>query len=283
MALNLADYSMIPMPVKAEASGSSYAITGATHIYVDQADEGAMLAAQGLQDFLKVPTGFELAIKDVTSHKGQDGIALTLDGEAFSSTEAYEMAISEEGIMVKAGGPAGLFYAVQSLRQLLPAHAERRNQQQGPWLIPSGMIADAPRFAYRGAMLDVSRHFFGVNDVKRYIDYLAMYKLNYLHLHLSDDQGWRIEIKSRPKLTEIGGSTEVGGGESGFYTQEQYQDIVAYAAARFITIVPEIDIPGHTNAALASYAELNCDGKAPKLYTGTEVGFSTLCTDKEET
>uniref|UniRef100_UPI003567DB72 family 20 glycosylhydrolase n=1 Tax=Draconibacterium sp. TaxID=1965318 RepID=UPI003567DB72 len=122
-----------------------------------------------------------------------------------------------------------------------------------------------------------------VEEVKQFIDFLAMYKMNVLHLHLSDDQGWRIEIKSWPKLTEIGGQTEVGGGEGGFYTQEQYKELVQYAADRQIMIVPEIDMPGHTNAALASYAELNCDGKARELYTGTEVGFSTLCTDKEIT
>jgi len=122
-----------------------------------------------------------------------------------------------------------------------------------------------------------------VEDVKRYIDLLAAYKINQLHLHLADDQGWRIEIKSWPNLTLHGGSTEVGGGEGGFYTQEQYKEIVDHARERFITIIPEIDMPGHTNAALASYAELNCDGKARDLYSGTEVGFSTLCTDKEIT
>jgi hexosaminidase len=149
--------------------------------------------------------------------------------------------------------------------------------------IATGDITDYPVYAYRGAMLDVSRHFFDVNDVKRFIDFLAMYKMNHLHLHLSDDQGWRIEIKSWPKLTEIGGSTEVGGGAGGYYTQEEFSEIVEYAAERYITIVPEIDMPGHTNAALASYPELNCDGKARDLYTGTKVGFSTLCTDKEIT
>jgi hexosaminidase len=132
-------------------------------------------------------------------------------------------------------------------------------------------------------MLDVARHFFSVEDVKTLIDQISRYKLNVLHLHLADDQGWRIEIKSWPKLTEIGGSTEVGGGEGGYYTQEQYSDIVKYAAEHYITIVPEIDMPGHTNAALASYAELNCNGKATELYTGTKVGFSTLCTSKEIT
>ena len=132
-------------------------------------------------------------------------------------------------------------------------------------------------------MLDVARHFFGVEDVKRYMDLMSIYKMNVFHLHLSDDQGWRIEIKSWPNLTQHGGSTEVGGGEGGFYTQEQYKDLVKYAQDRYITLVPEIDMPGHTNAALASYPELNCDGKATELYTGIKVGFSTLCTTKEIT
>jgi hexosaminidase len=122
-----------------------------------------------------------------------------------------------------------------------------------------------------------------VEFVKKFIDTMAMHKFNTLQLHLTDDQGWRIEIKSWPKLTEIGGSTQVGGGKGGFYTQEQYSDLVKYAADRFITIVPEIDMPGHTNAALASYPELNCNGKATELYTGTEVGFSTFCTKKDIT
>jgi len=130
-------------------------------------------------------------------------------------------------------------------------------------------------------MLDVARHFHPVATIKRYLDQIALYKINYLHLHLSDDQGWRIVIDAWPRLTTVGGSTQVGGGPGGFYTKAQYQDIVAYAAQRHITIVPEIDMPGHTNAALASYAELNCNGVAPPLYTGTDVGFSSLCTSKE--
>ena len=132
-------------------------------------------------------------------------------------------------------------------------------------------------------MLDVARHFLSVDEVKRYVDLMAIHKLNRLHLHLADDQGWRIEIGSWPNLAAHGGSTEVGGGAGGFYTHAQYSELVRYAAERFITIVPEIDMPGHTNAALASYAELNCDGVAPPLYTGIEVGFSALCVDKEIT
>src|SRR5262249_42523704 len=122
--------------------------------------------------------------------------------------------------------------------------------------------------------------FFSVADVKRYIDLIAYYKLNRLHLHLSDDQGWRIWIDSWPNLATHGGSTEVGGGAGGYYTQDDYREIVAYAQRQYIMVVPEIDLPGHTNAALASYPELNCDGVAPALYTGIEVGFSSVCIDK---
>jgi hexosaminidase len=167
--------------------------------------------------------------------------------------------------------------------QLLPAKIELAVRQEGPWQIPTGTIADHPDYSYRGAMLEVSRHFFPVEDVKRFIDLISYYKMNALHLHLSDDQGWRIEIKSWPRLTEIGGSTQVGGGKGGFYTQEQYSEIVKYALARYITVIPEIDMPGHTNAALASYAGLNCNGKATELYTGIKVGFSSLCTRKDTT
>ena len=186
----------------------------------------------------------------------------------------------------RGGDPDGLFYGVQTIRQLLPYWGEHDAvlfQKPRPATIPAVTIADAPRFAWRGAMLDVARHFFSVDEVKRFIDLIALHKMNRLHLHLADDQGWRIEIKKWPELTAKGGTTEVGGGVGGFYTQAQYADLVAYAADRFIIVVPEIDMPGHTNAALASYAELNCNGQAPPLFTGTEVGFSALCVDKELT
>jgi hexosaminidase len=132
-------------------------------------------------------------------------------------------------------------------------------------------------------MLDVARHFFPVKDIKRMIDLIALYKINILHLHLSDDQGWRIEIKKYPKLARVGGQTQVGGGKGGYYTQKEYTEIVNYAAERYITVIPEIDMPGHTNAALVSYPELNCSKRVPKLYTGKRVGFSSLCTSREGT
>jgi hexosaminidase len=204
------------------------------------------------------------------------------------SIGAYELDVTEKVITIRAPQPDGIFHGLQTLRQLLPPAFEYealrpRARTAPPVQIPVMRITDAPRFEWRGAMLDVARHFLTVDEVKRYVDLMALHKLNRLHLHLADDQGWRIEITSWPRLTTHGGSTEVGGGAGGYYTQEQYSDIVRYAADRFITIVPEIDMPGHTNAALASYAELNCDGVARPLYTGIEVGFSALCVDKDVT
>jgi hexosaminidase len=197
--------------------------------------------------------------------------------------EGYELAISDTLVHLSARTPAGLFYGAQTIRQLLPSAVEYTAAYPRPLFVPAGHIVDAPRFGWRGAMLDVARHFRPPSDVMRFIDLMALYKLNRLHLHLSDDQGWRIEIPGWPRLTDHGGSTQVGGGTGGFYTAADYADIVEYAAERFITVVPEIDVPGHTNAALASYPELNCDGAAPELYTGTEVGFSSLCTGAEIT
>jgi hexosaminidase len=202
-------------------------------------------------------------------------------GRTALGAEGYELTVGRERVTVTAGEPAGLFYGMQTVRQLMPAGVEHPAAIGRGLSIAGGQVRDVPRYEWRGMMLDVSRHFLPLEDVKRFIDYLALYKMNRLHLHLSDDQGWRIEIKSWPNLTKHGGSTEVGGGEGGFYTQAQFADLVAYATARQVTIVPEIDMPGHTNAALASYAVLNCDGKAPALYTGTRVGFSTLCVERD--
>lgn len=211
-------------------------------------------------------------------------IVLLLDGgRAAQGLEAYELTSAATGVVIAAARPAGLFYGVQTLRQLLPASIEHGAALRRMLTVPEARIVDAPRYAWRGAMLDVSRHFLAADDVKRFVDAMALYKLNRLHLHLSDDQGWRIEIASWPNLTRHGGSSEVGGGAGGYYTQAQLRDLVAYARDRYVEIVPEIDVPGHTNAALASYPELNCDGVAPPLYTGTRVGFSALCVSRDET
>ncbi|MDX1907462.1 MAG: beta-N-acetylhexosaminidase [Bacteroidia bacterium] len=280
---DLTQAALIPYPVSVAASGGVFHITGETRIYVTGPD-AAQQVAQALSDLISPAMGTSLQVMPTDAPPPPGHISLTLNpADIALGEEGYQLSITPEGISLSAPQPVGLFWGVQTLRQLMPVAVEARTVQAGPWIIPTGTIRDYPDYAYRGSMLDVARHFFGMDEVKRYIDFLALYKLNTLHLHLSDDQGWRIEIKSWPNLTAHGGSTEVGGGEGGFFTQEQYKELVRYAQARYITLIPEIDMPGHTNSALASYPELNCDGKAPKLYTGTNVGFSTLCTDKEVT
>ncbi|HEX6686402.1 MAG TPA: beta-N-acetylhexosaminidase [Candidatus Limnocylindrales bacterium] len=272
--------AVVPVPVSSfPTPGISHEITGSTTIF---ADPGANGIATELATKLRAATGFPLPVQAAPSIGG--GIQLLLNGAPPSvGAQGYRLDVTAEAIVIRAHQPAGLFAGVQTLRQLLPVAAEATTPQPGPWPVPGGAIVDHPRFAYRGAMLDVARHFFTVAQVKRYIDQLVLYKVNHLHLHLSDDQGWRLAIDSWPRLTTVGGSTAVGGDPGGYYTKADYTEIVNYAAARYVTIVPEIDMPGHTNAALASYAELNCDGKAPSLYTGMRVGFSSLCVPLERT
>jgi hexosaminidase len=178
--------------------------------------------------------------------------------------EGYRLEVRGGEARIEADGDAGRFYAQETLRRLSAGGAP-----------PDVTIADRPRFGYRGVMLDVSRHFFSVADVCRVIDHAAAYKLNVLHLHLSDDQGWRLQIDAWPRLAPEGGRGAVGGDPGGFYTKDDYRAIVAYAADRFVTVVPEIDTPGHTHAALCTYPEL-AGGAASEPYTGTEVGFSSL-------
>ncbi|MEU6478926.1 beta-N-acetylhexosaminidase [Streptomyces sp. NPDC047017] len=268
---------IVPAPASAVPGGSPYRITSATRIRVDGSREARQVGGY-LADLLRPATGYRLPL---TAH-GTGGLRLRLAKGAYGA-EGYRLDSGARGVTITAGTPAGLFHGVQTLRQLLPAAVEKKSAQPGPWTVAGGTVQDRPRYAYRGAMLDVSRHFFTVAQVKRYIDELALYKINELHLHLSDDQGWRIAIASWPRLAGYGGSTEVGGGTGGSYTKADYREIVRYAASRYLEVVPEIDMPSHTNAALASYAALNCDGTAPPLYTGTEVGFSSLCVHKPVT
>lgn len=296
----LSDSAIIPFPQELNNGSGSFLLTPETGIKLVGTSDKITKIGEHLAEKLRPATGFDLP---VSFDAGQ--IVLELTGN--EASEAYELVITEEEVKITSGGEAGLFYGVQTLIQLFPHEIANGSVQSGNWEVPAGSIKDEPAYGYRGSMLDVARHFIPLEDVKYYIDQMAIYKLNYLHLHLTDDQGWRIEIKSWPKLTEIGGSTEVGGGEGGFFTQEQYKEIVAYAADHFITIVPEVDMPGHTNSALASYAELNPGvnlpngkldsvNKAPldyemplknpqasELYTGIEVGWSTFAPKLELT
>jgi hexosaminidase len=280
---DLTKENLIPKPVSVTATTEVFELTKSSGIYFEGESAELKFIGDYLAGKLRASTGYDLPVASTTGAPKSGNIYFTLSEDSELGDEGYEMEITEDLIKVTANKPAGIFWAVQTLRQLLPAKAELSSVQEGPWEISTGTIRDYPTYPFRGSMLDVARHFFSVEDVKRYIDLLNLYKMNVLHLSLSNDQGWRIEIKSWPNLTAHGGSTQVGGGKGGFYTQEQYKDIVKYAQDQYVTIVPEIDMPGHTNAALASYPELNCNGKAPALYTGVEVGFSSLCTTKEIT
>ncbi|MCB5165374.1 beta-N-acetylhexosaminidase [Streptomyces bambusae] len=272
--------TVVPAPASTVATGPGFTLTTATGVTTDTA--AGTPVADHLARILRTSTGFPVPVATTGGTSGT--IALLLSGAPPTvGAEGYQLTTTATGVVIRATHPAGLFHGVQTLLQLLPAKVMAKTAQPGPWAVPGGIVTDRPRFGYRGAMLDVARHFFTVAQVKRYIDQLALYKINALHLHLSDDQGWRIAIDSWPNLAAHGGSTQVGGGPGGHYTKADYSAIVAYAAARYITVVPEIDMPGHTNAALASYARLNCNGVAPPLYTGTNVGFSSLCVPLEVT
>ena len=250
---DLSKISFIPKPVSVVATGETFELTRSTVVYYQEGVEGLQQTAQNLTVELN-RKGIINPVVMPAAKMPASGIYLSV-GESGDELgeEGYVLSIGKKVINISAKSVAGCFYGIQTLLQTIPAG----ETTVLPMEIATGTIRDFPEYGYRGAMLDVARHFFSVEDVKRFIDFLATYKMNVLHLHLSDDQGWRIEIKSWPKLTEIGGSTEVGGGEGGFYTQEQYTEIVKYAQERNIMIIPEIDMPGHTNAALASYPELN--------------------------
>jgi hexosaminidase len=275
---------MIPMPASSRAvPGGTFSLSAETQIVVPRGSKGAAQVGAYLADLLRSSTGYRLPVTLSGDASPAGNITLQLSDDGRLATEGYVLDVKDDGVVAVAETAEGLFRGVATLRQLLPPGVESSTVRAGPWLIPGIHVEDNPRFEWRGAMLDVARHFFTVNEVKRYIDRISMYKINHLHLHLSDDQGWRIYIEKWPRLATYGGSVGVGGGPGGYYTQADYTEIVNYAAQRYITIVPEIDSPGHTNAALASYAALNCDGVARPLYTGTDVGFSSLCVDKEIT
>jgi hexosaminidase len=281
---DLSKENIIPLPVSVAPDGGAFDLTDQTDIYIQGESAELKQVGQFLADKLNPSTGLGIEVKTTSSEPASGNIYLALSGnDQELGDEGYQLKITDKLVSLTANKPAGLFYGIQTIRQILPAQVESSSQQKASWKLPTGTIRDYPGYGYRGSMLDVARHFFSVEEVKKLIDQLAYYKFNTLHLHLSDDQGWRIEIKSWPNLTAHGGKTEVGGGEGGFYTQEQYADLVKYAQDRFITVIPEIDMPGHTNAASASYPELNGNGKAAELYTGIEVGFSTLDTKKEVT
>jgi hexosaminidase len=276
--------NIIPKPVSVNQTGNTFSFDYKSDIYAEPYNSEIAFIAQYLADKIKPSTGYNIFVIPTTDIPENGNIYLTTkDADSSLGDEGYEIIITEELITLKAFKPAGLFRGVQTLRQSFHPLIDSETKQYGKWTVPTGIIKDSPRFEWRGVMLDVARHFFSVEDVKSYIDMIAYYKVNRFHMHLADDQGWRIHIKSWPNLAVHGGSTNVGGGKGGFYTQSEFSEIVEYAEERYITVVPEIDMPGHTNAALASYPELNKDGVAPPLYTGIKVGFSALDVNKPVT
>ncbi len=297
---------IVPAPVSMETTDEVFTLQPDSTITVDPGPAGrsADLAAAPLAQLLRTATGYQLPV----ARSGSDAQPQAPDGEAANihltlggdkqqlGQEGYELDVHKAGVRLAAATDEGLFRGIQTLRQLLPADIESGAPQAGPWQVPGVQIVDYPRYEWRGAHLDVARHFLEVDEVKRYIDLLALYKINRFHLHLSDDQGWRIQIDSWPDLTRIGGSSEVDGGDGGFFTKEDYADIVRHAERNHITVVPEIDVPGHTNAAEVSYPELNScrpdnlpshrllpEWEDEPHYTGIEVGFSALCVHDEVT
>ena len=269
---SLAVPRVIPSPASlALSGGASFQLTKATGVTIVGSGPEVAAIGETLAALLRRATDFPILVETASAGNGAGSIELRLAGDAASvGDEGYRLTVTTDSVRLLASAPAGLFHGIQTIRQLLPVEIESDiGVERSAWPVPALTIVDQPRFAWRGSMLDPARHFLTVKEVQQYIDLLALYKLNVLHLHLSDDQGWRIAINSRPKLTALGSLSQVGGGPGGFYTQQDYQEIVRYARARYITVIPEIEMPGHSYAATTAYPEVACT--------------STLCVDKEET
>jgi hexosaminidase len=293
-------HNIIPKPFiysfKTGTETAGFNLIKDTKIYVqgpnpDETNEICKIG-QYLASKLNPSTGFSIPVYMKDEFPTTNAIILTtMDGDPTHGPESYQLVVTKNLIALKAYKPEGLFRGIQTIRQLLPADIEKDSLVAGvAWTIPCCRIIDYPVYPRRGMMLDVARHFFSVDEVKRVIDLIAQYKMNIFHLHLTDDQGWRIEIKSWPKLTTVGGRSEIWDKPvpefeaNYYYTQDQYVDIVNYAKERYITIVPEIDMPGHCNAALMSYSLLIPGDETPKPtwrvdsngVLNNEVGFSWL-------
>lgn len=266
---------IIPLPAEYEIGEGYFTVTPETQIVVSGENPELDTLATYLAEILSTITWEVPEIRHSTIETGQT-IQLKLDRKTgYENEEAYKLSVTPERIVITAPTPHGIFYGIQTLRQLLPPQIEYEDPSLVPqnikWTIPVIEIYDYPRFEYRGMHLDVCRHFFPVKFIKHYLDLMAMYKMNRFHWHLTDDQGWRIEIKQYPKLTKVGAwrdSTLIGpyGTDryeheryGGFYTQEEIREVVEYAADRYITVIPEIEMPGHASAALASYPWLGCN------------------------
>jgi hexosaminidase len=286
--------AIIPEPVKVNYTDGEFLFTKDTVIL---SDKNLVSLSKYLKDLLLPATGFDLRTK-LIDEKVIDTNSIRLqiiDSNDLNYSEGYHLEITPPEILISAKAPVGVFYGIQTLRQLLPVEFENKKIIENiTWKVSCLTIEDHPRFPWRGYMLDEARHFHGKEAVKKILDLMALLKLNKFHWHLTDDQGWRIEIKKYPKLTKIGSKreeTQIGGflnkktngvPHSGYYTQEEIQEIISYAKDRFITIIPEIDMPGHTRAALASYNKLSCRGLPFRVSPHWGIHRDVFCIGKEE-
>ena len=282
-------FSVIPMPNDVTLSEGSFNLAG-QDIYAEASlDQATHKAIADLWNQLYTVTG-----KKATLSTEDNGQKVRFIANPNLGAEEYALNVNDNGVTVEASAFGGFFYGIQTLKQMLPAEIYGNRKANAAWLLPYVNILDAPRFDYRGIHLDPCRHFWTIEETKRFIDIAATYKLNRLHWHLTEDQGWRMEIKKYPKLTEVGAwrsgtcigkdfDSNDGIRYGGFYTQDQMREIVAYAAERNITVIPEIDLPGHMVAALAAYPELGCTGGPYEVWTRWGVSEDVLCVGKEET
>ena len=280
---------VIPQPqeIVLARDTTPFIIDRSTTIVYPATNEKMHRTADFLATFIKEMTGTEVRVSD--KEKSSNAIILAVDS-TMGHPEGYKLQITPEKVLLTGGSEAGVFYGIQTIHKALRILKDGKVAAA----LPAGTVTDFPRFRYRGFMIDVGRHFFPVSYLKQMIDLMALHNINYFHWHLTEDQGWRIEIKKYPKLTEIGSKRDStiidwetkkfdGKPHSGFYTQDEAREIVRYAADRFITVVPEIDLPGHTTAALASYPELGCTGGPYKVLCSFGVFPDVLCAGNDQT
>jgi hexosaminidase len=297
-----ATIAIVPRPLRMERKEGTFVLNGNTAILVEKGSADAENVGKQLAGWLKRSAGLELAVSP-TEEANAVGNAILITGKNANTAlgnEGYQLESTAKGVVITATAGPGLFYGMQTLLQLLPTEvfSPSKVEEAVVWSLPAVRIEDQPRFRWRGLMVDVSRHFFTKDEIKNYIELMSQQKLNTFHWHLNDDQGWRIEIKKYPKLTEVGAwrkdigfrldpksSTAYGpdGRYGGFYTQDDVREVVAYAAARYVNVVPEIEMPGHALAALASYPELGCTGGPYSMDSPGGIFADVFCAGNDKT
>ena len=286
---NKADYRVVPLPDRIDGiKGADFRLTEQSLVNYPAGDRNMERNAAMLSQYVEEMTGVHLSTRPTVNMKDRTGnISLIIDPK-MNGDEAYSILVTPKGIEISGRTAAGVFFGIQTLRKSLPVGTAQAIN------LPAAQLVSNPRFGYRGMHLDCSRHFFPVATVKRYLDIMALHGMNRLHWHLTDDQGWRVEIKKYPRLAEVGGwrnGTTLGHNSpvndgiryGGYYTQEEIRDIVRYAADRYITIIPEIDMPGHMLGALAAYPELGCTGGPYEVWGKWGVTDDILCVGKDHT